>query len=119
MPDDTLNYVSIARPEHDVNLDTIAKDIQESAEKQMDIPLLDMGALVFYSGNIVVDLILNSLFAIPEMISIIVNIFLNFFAVNAYVATYAKLLIWAVISAVYIISILAFIMNIRSGSPVV
>jgi hypothetical protein len=119
MPDDTLEYVTIIQPSHEIDLETVAKDIQSSSERQMNIPVVDLGALVFHSGNIIVDLILNTVFAIPEMVTILINGFLFFFGVEAFVATYVKLLLWAVISAIYLIAILAFIMNIRSGVEIV
>jgi hypothetical protein len=114
MPTEAQDYVTIIQPGRPIDLGSVSKDIQESAERQMQIPLLDLGALVFYSGNIVIDLILNSIFAIPEMITIIANIFFSFFPIDAYIANYLKLFIMAVISAVYILGILAFMMNIRS-----
>ena len=119
MPQDTLEYVSIIQPGHEIELETVARDIQSSSERQMDIPVVDIGALVFHSGNIIVDLILNTIFAIPEMVTILINGFLFFFGVEAFVATQLKLLLWAVIGAIYIIAILAFIMNIRSGGNIV
>lgn len=119
LPSDTLEYVTLIEPEHDIDLETVARDIQSSSERQVNIPVVDLGALVFHSGNIVVDMILNTIFAIPEMITLLINGFLFFFGLQSYLAVHLKLLLWAVITAVYMIAILAFIVNLRSGGQIV
>lgn len=119
LPADTLEYVTLIEPEHDIDLETVARDIQSSSERQVNIPVVDLGALVFHSGNIVVDMILNTIFAIPEMITLLINGFLFFFGLNSFLAVNLKLLLWAIIAAVYMIAILAFIVNLRSGGQIV
>lgn len=119
MPADAHEFVEIIQPGHPINLGSVSQNIQESAEKQMNVPLLDMGALIFYSGNVIVDMILNTLFAIPEMVSIVTNILVHFLPFPAAIQGTLQVFLWAVISAVYIIGILAFVMEVRSGGGVV
>lgn len=119
MPTDTQNFVSVIQPGHPIDLSSVSQNIQESAERQMDMPILEMGALVFYSGNVMVDMVLNTIFAIPEMITIVTNIIINFLPIDPVIQGTLQIFMWAVISALYIIGILSFVMDVRSGRGIV
>lgn len=101
------------------DIKNISDEISGSLEQQMNIPLIDLAALVFYSGNIIVDLILNFLFAIPSMVTLLLNVIFSFFTIDAYIASYLKLFIYSVISVIYFINLLAFLTNVRSRGAVV
>lgn len=84
----------------------------------MNVPLVDLGTLVFFSGNVVVDLMLNTILAIPEMITILVNGILSLLPISSYVAVQIKVFIFAAISIMYVIMLLAFIADVRSRGGV-
>lgn len=119
LPSDTKDYVSLFQPEHDISLSGVGSNIQNKMEKQMHVPIVDMGSLVFHSGNILVDMILNTLFAIPEMATILISGVTMLIPIDSFLATRVKLFFFALIAAMYIISILSMIMNIRSQRGVV
>ncbi|RLI71289.1 hypothetical protein DRO97_10015 [Archaeoglobales archaeon] len=119
LPDDMKNYVTIFTPEHNVNLDEVSGQVQESLTEQINLPLIDMGALVFYSGNIIVDLMLNFYFAIPEMISILISGIFMLINPDAYFVTNLKLLAYAAFAVAYTLGILEFLMSIRGRGTVV
>jgi hypothetical protein len=118
LPADTLNYVEIATPSGMPDVEDTARGIEGAVENQVKIPIVDVASLVFYSGNIVIDMILNSIFAIPSLISSFIGLFFMFVPVDAYVASYLKIFIFAVIAVIYVIGILQFLLNFRSGATV-
>ena len=97
------------------DLATISGDIQSSLELQTDIPLVELGTLVFYSGNIIIDLLLNFLFAIPQMITTAFLILAYFVNVDAYIWSQIKLVLFVLVSVSYLISIISLLTSMRSG----
>jgi len=116
LPSDTLEYAQIFSPEHTIDMGSTTQSIEDSLQKQTNVPVLDVGALVFYSGNILIDLFLNFFFAIPEAISILVNAFFMVAPVEAFIATQIKLFIFAIITIIYLFVMFQFIAGIRSGA---
>jgi len=119
LPPDAVNYVSLFQPSINVSLENTTVQIQESVQQQMNIPLIDLGALVFYSGNIIVDLMLNFFFAVPEMFSILLGALFIMLNVDAYLATQLKLFATAIISILYMIGVLQFLMSIRARGTII
>jgi len=114
-----ISYTVLAEPKHEINIKTVGQDLKDSAEQQVNLPLVDLGALVFYSGNIVMDMVLNSVFAVPEVVTLGFDIVMGYFPIDVTLQNYIKIVIFAVIMALYVIGILAFVMNMRSGAPIV
>ena len=54
-----------------INIVTLASTMQSGVTNQQNVPLLAFGALIFYSANIIVNLMLNFFTAIPQMITIL------------------------------------------------
>lgn len=108
------NYEDIAP-----NLQNVTNKVEEAMQQQLKIPVIDLGALVFYSGNLIVDLMLNFFFAIPSIFSLIINGILNLFPIDSFVATYFKLFITSAISIFYFLSLLVFLTNVRSRGGIV
>lgn len=98
---------------------TSFEDIKSSAEKnleaQTNIPIVELGALVFYSGNILLDFILNFAFALPEMVTLFISTIFLLVSVPAQVATLIKIFAGVTISVLYFISIVQLLVGIRSG----
>ena len=102
-----------------VDLETIGTSFQDAITNQTNIPLLDYGALVFYSGNIILDLVLNFFFAIPEMATMLISAFFMFFPVAGGIQEEITVFLFAFIGVMYIIGLLSFVSNIRSGGDIV
>lgn len=119
LPEDAINYASEFDTEHSLALDEVSQDLESGLTRQTNLPMLDLGALVFYSGNIVIDLMIRFFFAIPEMISIILGSVFMFIGIDAFIAAQLQLLIWAIVSAFYMLAIIKFVMNIRSQGAIV
>lgn len=98
------------------NIQDIGQRIDSSISDQLGLPLVDFGSLVFFSGNIIADLILNFLLAVPGMINVIFSAFFLFFPVNAVLQQDFKLFITVFGAILYIISTMAFLAGARLGS---
>jgi hypothetical protein len=119
MPDDTLVYASsFSDFTGDVDLNNIAEEVQGSVESQTNIPVIDIGALVFYSGNILIDLILNFAFALPEMVGLILTGLFMLINVDTGISNILQLFANVVIMVMYFIGIIELLTNVRSGRVV-
>jgi hypothetical protein len=114
LPDDAKTYPDFYTP--DVNIEDISGTIQDSLETQTNIPAIDLGALVFYSGNILVDLLLNFVFAIPQMLTFLLNAFMLFFVgADSFIMNYIQLFFSAGMVIFYVISLIQLLTNVRTG----
>ena len=111
---DMINMYS--GPSEDLDMVGISDTIESNLRSQLDIPIVDIGAVVFFSGNILMDLIINFFTAIPSMITLAFTSFFMLFPVDAFIATQIKIVVWVFASIVYFIAFLSFIMSIRSGT---
>lgn len=110
------DYIDIFRsPSESINLVNVTDQLQGSLERQTNIPVIDVGALVFYSGNIVLDLLLNFSFALPQMLSMLVSGVGMIFGVDAFIMVQIQLFITIFISAMYLFGLLQLITGLRSG----
>lgn len=102
-----------------VDIGETGQDIQDSLETQLDIPIVDLGALVFYSGNILVDMILNFLFAVPEMIGLLFTGFTAIFSLDAQLAAQVQLFAFVLTVATYVIGVIELLTSIRARGSIV
>lgn len=100
------------------NLATISSSFESAVTNQTNIPIVELGALLFYSGNIIIDLLLNFAFAIPQMFSILLNLFFLIVPIAGNIQTTVTLFFSALIAIAYAIGILQFVTNLRSGGNI-
>ena len=100
------------------NLATISTQFEGAVTNQTNIPIVELGALLFYSGNIIIDLLLNFAFAIPEMFTMLLNLLFLVIPVAQNMQDTVQLFFLALISIGYAIGILQFVTNLRSGGSV-
>lgn len=103
----------------EISLESVTTDIEDTIGEQVNIPVIELGALVFYSGNILIDLMLNFFFAIPEMIGLLIHGFMMLFNVENYLFAQVQLVSMAVLSVLYFIGVVQLLMNIRSRGSVI
>lgn len=119
LPADMRPYVdSFEGVSDQINLNNTAQKVQTSLEKQTRIPLIDIGALVFYSGNIIIDLLLNFVFAFPEMVGLLVYGLTVLFNINQYLVIMVQLFVSVIVVALYFLGLIQTILQLRSGSKV-
>ena len=77
---------------HDT-MDTLGPKIESNLGSQLRLPLIDAAALVFYSGNLVVDLLMNFMTAIPQMFTLLVEGIFTLMPIDANLQKYVKLFV--------------------------
>lgn len=116
LPADTVQFVAgFSSPTRTVNLTTTGGEIQGSLERQTNLALIDVGALVFFSGNIFLDLLLNFAFAIPEMVGLLISGFLFLFNIDSGIMLLIEGFTAILLYSLYFIALIQFIASIRSG----
>lgn len=119
MPADSLNFVtSFSDVANRIDLESVSADVQESLNSQTQIPIIEFGALVFYSGNILIDLLLNFVFAIPEMIGLLITGLTRIFSLPSALTAIVQLFASTVVLTLYIIGLMELIASIRSGQSI-
>lgn len=100
------------------NLDNISSSVQDSLDRQTSLPLVDLGALVFYSGNIIIDLLLNFAFAVPQVLGLILTGFLLIFNIDTQLSNLLQVFASVTIMILYFVGLIQLLTNIRSGRVV-
>lgn len=118
LPDDSKQYLNLAIDDGrgTIDINDVSNDVQQSLTKQTNIPIIDVGALVFYSSNILLDLLLNFAFAIPQMLGFVINALTLLFAFDPYIVQIVELFASSIVMILYIMGLINLIMGIRSGS---
>lgn len=116
-PVDALDYVTGFSDLGDqIDINRVSSDIQESVNRQTSLPVVELGALVFYSGNIVLDLMMNFFFAIPEMFILLINGIASLFSIDVVLMGMIQIFLTVVIMVMWLISIIEMFMSFRSGT---
>jgi hypothetical protein len=116
IPAAALPYVTgFSELNNDIDMENIASNVQGSLQSQTNIPVIELGALVFYSGNILIDLLLNFVFAIPEMFTALINGLLMVFNIPPFIATQIQILTGVMFTVIYFIGVIQLLTGIRSG----
>lgn len=117
-PNFNINEVGLFQQQAD-SLDAkgIAQRIEGSTREQFNVSTLDFGALIFFSGNIFFDAILNSATAVPSMFTVLVEgIFQFFTGFPSDLKNQMKLFFAMVILLGYVASLLSLILQTRTVS---
>lgn len=116
LPADAKVYVQIFTDGgNSSTLQDTASKVQESLQSQTNIPVIELGALVFYSGNILIDFLLNFAFAIPFMIGLLINGLMMMMGVDSYLFALVQLFAGVVVMVLYIVGLIQLLTGIRSG----
>lgn len=99
----------------EADLEGVSSQVQDSIEEQTNIPVIELGALVFYSGNILIDLLLNFAFAIPEMIGLLLQGLLYLINIDAYMVGLVQIFTGVCFVVLYFIGLIQLLTGIRSG----
>ena len=120
MPTETLNYFD---PYNDFTnnypVQNISNSVEGSLQKSKNLPVIELGALVFYSGNFFLDLLLNFAFAVPIMFGLLVSGLQALFGFDPMFVSYIEGFVTVTVSVLYLISLFEFITNIRSQRGII
>lgn len=119
IPEPELAHLSLFQaPAQDFTEEYISSQVEGNVGQQFTLPVIELATLVFYSGNIVLDLLINFATAVPQMFTLLISSFLLFFNLDAYIATQLKLFFWVAITMIYFIGIITFLLQIRSQGAI-
>lgn len=112
-------YVPSEFTAYATDLTTTTAKTEQMFKGVMGVPLLDIGGLIFYTGNIIIDFLMNFVTALPSVASLLIDIFFRFFPVGSAVASTFKLGIYTLVSIVIVIYLVQTLLNIRARGSVV
>jgi hypothetical protein len=115
LPTASLDYLEPFKTKTATSLSDTVNEVESSIDRQLNIPIIEIGALVFYSGNIVIDLFLNFIFAVPEMLSVLTNGLVLIVNVPDYLMDTIQTFAFSVFSIFYILSVIQLLLGVRSG----
>lgn len=116
LPADSLTYVTgFSEVGDTIDLETVSGEVTESLDQQKDIPVIELGALVFYSGNILIDLLLNFALAIPQMLTLLVQGLLNLVGLDSELWVVVQIFASTVVMVMYVLGLIELLTGIRSG----
>jgi hypothetical protein len=94
----------------------VGGEFQSNIQQQKSFGVVEIGALALYSGNILIDLILNFFGAIPSMATIIMKGILIFMNLSDPIENALMTFTYAIVGIIYLISIITLLVNVRSGA---
>lgn len=97
------------------DLTSLQTQLQGSLAEQSSMPLVELGALAFYSGNVILDLILNFAFALPEMVSIVLQSISLLFMLDPTIMNWIQVFIFVTFTVLYFFGIIGLLAAIRTG----
>lgn len=104
---------------NNIDLNNVTSNIQSSLTRQTQVSVVDLGALVLFSGNILLDLLVNFAFALPQMITLLINGTIMLIGIDAQITLIIQTFATALIMIMYFISLLTLLTNIRSRGTVI
>jgi hypothetical protein len=119
IPDDAKVYAdSYFDVAGSTDINQVTGKIQEAMTRQTNIPLIDLGALVFYSGNFILDLFVNMAFAIPIMIGLIVNGLMNLFNLYSPMVNLIEITVAGLWLCMYFMGLIQMLLNMRTRAGI-
>lgn len=119
-PGEQLNYVSLFTNDSTANtLQDFPETIETNTQNQFKIPLVDMATLVFYTGNLIVDLVANFITAFGQMFNLLISGFLFLIPnIDPTISQLFQTFILVLTGVIYVWGFVTTIFSSRSGTPV-
>jgi len=123
LPEQTMvDLSSQITPEEVDSMEDLSTNFTEKIEAirnpPINLPFVDTAFILFYSGNLVIDSLINSIFAIPSMFTVLISGFTIFIPIYAPYKAILQLFVYSVIAILYLIGIIAVLLNLRSQGGV-
>ena len=116
MPNATSNQVVMFNNSNNlIELGTLQSSIDSGISVQTSIPLLETGALIFYSSATILNLMVNFFTAIPQMATLLVTVLFMFIPVDLSIAITVKMWVFGIVGILYAIALFAFITGSRTN----
>jgi hypothetical protein len=117
LPADALHYTEVFS-DNSVNFVDTAAEFENSLTSQTNVPLIEIGALVFYTGNYFIDLLLNFVFALPNAFTMVLSAIGALFGFDTFIWAYLDLFAKTAAIIFYFLGLMQFLNNVRSGRAI-
>jgi hypothetical protein len=111
--------ISFSDLSQQITMNNMTSDIQNTLTRETQFSVVDLGALALFSGNILLDLFTNFVFALPQMITLLITGITRLIGIDAYITVQVQIFATAVVMIMYFIGLLTLLTNIRSRGTVV
>lgn len=104
-----------------LTLEDVAGDsgqIQDTLQAQTDVPILSGASLVGLSAMLIVKLILNTFFAFPLMIGLLIEGSLFFLNLDPVLSSLLLQFIIGLASVLYVLAIISYLLKLRTTTQV-
>lgn len=120
LPANTLNQLRPFQGPTSSLPDETINEITDSTFLQLsDIPLINVGALVFYTGNIFIDFIVNFVTALPQIFVLLLNVFsLVGINIDATILLAIQGMATVILSVTFVLGLIELWIDIRSGRQI-
>ena len=123
LPADSIKYLASYESLYNrMDMENISEKIETTTQSTTNVPLAEVGALVslvFYSGNIILDLLLNFFFAIPIMLGLLTEGICLLFNLDGAFVNIIQVFVSVVVGTMYMVGLLQFIASMRSGQNII
>jgi len=116
MPNATNNQVVMFNNSSNIiELGTLQSSVDQGISDQTSIPLLETGALIFYSSATILNLMVNFFTAIPQMATLLIGVLFTFIPIDTGIAILVKAWVFGIVGILYAIALFAFITGTRTN----
>lgn len=115
----TPNLQSFSDLSNNIDINNITNEVQNTMTRQTQVSVIDVGALVLFSGNILLDLLVNFAFALPQMITLLINGVMQLIGIDPHITAIIQVFATALTMIMYSIALLTLLTNIRSRGTVI
>lgn len=102
-----------------LDIQDTTNQIQQNFNTQFQLNGTDLAGLIYYSGNLLLDLLVNTAFAAPQMFTIILTGLFSVMTVDAFIQGWITAFFFTIVSILYFLSLLQFLLTSRTGRTVV
>lgn len=114
----TLTPVALFTDNVGLEINDIRDRVDVGFDEQLELPLVDLGSLVFFSGNLLADLILNFITAVPNIVNLFLAGLFTFLPIDSQLQTLVKVFITVFGTILYLIGIFALLTDSRTGRSI-
>lgn len=115
----TTNQLSLVQYQNgSFDLLEVKSQFEGIMTSQTNIPFVNAGALIFYSGNLILNLMVNFFTFVPQMFTILLSIIALIIPIDPTLLNTLKLFITVFMGIMYVIALLSFISQYRNPGGV-
>lgn len=116
MPNAAANQVVMfTNSNNTIELGTLQSSISQGITDQQNIPLLEVGALVFYSSATILNIMINFFTAIPQMVTLLMTVLFIFIPLGTSLQITLQAWVFGIVTVLYFVALFTFLMGTRTN----